>query len=178
MGWAVFFGEADVSVNQMMRNILNNRSVKSIFITVLTVTLGMSACIGTQTKEIKLTDTPSPTEISFATSTVTPTLPPKPVPLSLSTPILLGNYTLLSPDDMRFDLDELFHRLETTHPNLYAKRPKADVDLERQRIYDELDQPMTMVSFYKKVAPLINSLGDYHTAVFLPSDTIIDVIAI
>lgn len=109
----------------------------------------------------------SPTEVVLPTNTPTPpTLTPTPQPL---TPIRLGEYELLSPEDMRYDLDELFHRIETTHPNPYAKRSKAEVDLERQKIHDEIDNPMTMFDFYNKVAPLVVSLGDFHTQVILPS---------
>jgi len=113
---------------------------------------------------LAITQTPLQSE----TPTPAPTFTPTPTP----TPTRLGNYDLLSPEDMRYDLDELFHRIETTHPNPYAKRPKADVDLDRQKIHDELDHPMTMFDYYKKVAPLVSSLGDFHTQVVLPRDTI------
>jgi C-terminal processing protease CtpA/Prc len=85
---------------------------------------------------------------------------------------MLGDYGLLSPEDMRADLNELFYTLEITHPDLYAHRTKVEVDLERQHIYDDLDRPMTLVSYYLQVAPLIASLGDSHTAVYLPMDAI------
>ncbi len=78
---------------------------------------------------------------------------------------------------MRYDLDELFHRIETTHPNPYAKRPKAEVDLERQIIYDELDHPMTLFDYYNQVAPLVVSLGDFHTQVILPYDLFDEVVS-
>jgi hypothetical protein len=125
----------------------------------LLVVLVFASCTpASPTKVILPTDTPPP-------PTLTPTPEPEPI-----TPIRLGDYELLSPEDMRSDLDELFHRIETTHPNPYTKRPKAEVDLERQKIYDELDHPMTMFDFYIKVAPLVVSLGDFHTQVILPSD--------
>jgi hypothetical protein len=88
-----------------------------------------------------------------------------------ATPVLLGDYELLSPEDMRYDLGELFHRIESTHPDPYARRPKAEVDRERQRIADELGQPATMIDFFGKVEPLVASLGGYHTYVSLPDDT-------
>jgi hypothetical protein len=93
-------------------------------------------------------------------------------PLPIPTPIMLGDYGLLSPEDMRADLNELFYTLEITHPDLYAHRTKAEVDLERQRIYADLDQPMTLVSYYLIVAPYVASLGDSHTKVALPMDAI------
>lgn len=110
---------------------------------------------------LAITQTPLQSE----TPTPAPTFTPTPTP----TPIRLGDYELLSPEDMRYDLDELFHRIETTHPDPYAKRPKAEVDLERQKIYNELDHPMTMFDYYNKVAPLVVSLGDFHTQVILPA---------
>ena len=94
------------------------------------------------------------------------------IPLPTPIPIMLGDYVLLSPEDMRADLNELFYTLEITHPDLYAHRTKAEVDLERQRIYADLDQPMTLVSYYLKVAPFVASLGDSHTKVILPMDAI------
>jgi hypothetical protein len=108
------------------------------------------------TKVILPTDTPPP-------PTLTPTPEPAPV-----TPIRLGDYELLSPEDMRSDLDELFHQIETVHPNPYTKRPKSEVDLDRQNIYDQLDQPLPMIEFFTKVTPLVASLGDQHTQILFP----------
>jgi hypothetical protein len=111
----------------------------------------------------------SPTNVILPTDTPPlPTLTPTPEPAP-ETPIRLGEYELLAPEDMRYDLEELFHRIETTHPDPYAKRPKAEVDLERQKIYDELDHPMTMFDYYDKVAPLVTRLGDLHTQVIIPN---------
>jgi len=121
------------------------------------IILVMSACSPTQPIA------PTATIISNPTSTATFT------PTPILTPVRLGNYELLSPEDMRYDLDELFHRIETTHPDPYAKRPKAEVDIERQKIYDELDHPMTIFDYYDKVAPLVASLGDPHTQVLIPA---------
>ena len=119
--------------------------------------------------ETAVPPTATPTAVPPTEAPPTPTLAPTAVPSPTLT--LLGDYPLLSPEDMRYDFDELFHRLETTHPNPYAKRPKAEVDLERQRIYDELARPLTMIEFFKKVAPLVYSLGDLHTKVYLPNAT-------
>ena len=116
----------------------------------------LTACSSAPT----ITQSPSPSETPLPTQTITQT----PIP----TPIRLGDYELLAPEDMRYDLDELFHRIETTHPNPYSKHTKAEVDLERQKIYDELDHPMTMFDYYYIVAPLVTSLGDFHTQVIIP----------
>jgi hypothetical protein len=115
----------------------------------------------------------SPTEVVLPTNTPPPpTLTPTPEPI---TPIRLGNYELLSPEDMRSDLDELFHQIETVHPNPYTKHPKAEVDLERQKIYDGLDQPTTEIEFFMKVAPLVASLGDQHTQIIFPEEILSEI---
>ncbi len=110
----------------------------------------------------------SPTEVILPTNTPPPpTLTPTPEPAP-ETPIRLGEYELLSPEDMRSDLDELFHQIETVHPNPYTKRPKSEVDLDRQKIYDELNLPIPAIEFFSKVAPLVASLGDQHTQMLFP----------
>jgi hypothetical protein len=104
--------------------------------------------------------------VAFQPIELTPTIAP--TPTSTPTP----PYKMLLPEDMRFDLNELFRQIEKNHPDPYAKRSKEDVDRDRQALDQELSQPMTMVDFYRKVAPLIDSLGDSHTVVFPSSDTI------
>ena len=130
---------------------------KSIAVTVILGSI-LAACTGAPSRQLIPTETAVPTILP--TSTITPT----------PAPLLLGEYELLSPDDMRHDLDELFYQIEQVHPNPYTKRPKNDVDHVRQGIYDELGQPMTMIDFYRKVDPLVSSLGDRHTYVLLPDD--------
>jgi hypothetical protein len=129
--------------------------------TLLILSLTLTACSAAPSQA-------APTE-SPATATAPP---PTEIPTPTPTPAapVLGTYELLSPEDMRADLDELFARLHNNHPDPHLWRPKAEVDIDRQRVYDELSQPLSMVEYYKKVAPLIHSLGDDHTNVALPDD--------
>ena len=136
---------------------LNTILRKSITATVIFVSI-LTACSRSPSEFI------SPTQAIFPTAFPTSTLTATPAP------ILLGNYELLSPEDMRHDLDELFFQIEKVHPDPYTKRSKSDIDRERQRIYDELGKPMTMIDFYRMVDPLISSLGDYHTLTGLPGE--------
>jgi hypothetical protein len=131
--------------------------------TLLILSLTLTACSAAPsqaapTESPAVPTAPPPTEIPTPTPTPTPTAP------------VLGTYELLAPEDMRADLDELFARLHNNHPDPYLWRPKAEVDIDYQRVYDELSQPLSMVEYYKKVAPLVNSLGDDHTYVALPDD--------
>lgn len=158
-----------------MKNFISERELSNIFhiektvLLILLLASMLSACTATKLQESTQTAPPNATETLIATREITPTAT---TPVSPIKPAVLGTYAVLTPEDMRFDLDELFNRLQTTHPNLYARRSKAEVDLERQRLYEELAQPMTILDYYKKVTPLVNSLGDYHTFVALPGDTL------
>jgi hypothetical protein len=138
-----------------LKNSLSTKTVE-VFIALFILT----ACNGPLPRQTIPTAASSPTiQPAIApTSTISPT----------STPLLLGEYELLSPEDMRHDLDELFYQIEHVHPNPYTRRSKSDVDRERQRIYRELGEPITLIDFYRKVDPLVSSLGDFHTYILLP----------
>ena len=97
----------------------------------------------------------------------TPTVTPAPTPTSTPTP----PYRMLSSEDMRSDLDEIFRQIEKYQPDQCMHRSKADVERDREVLYEQLGQPMTIVDYYKKVAPLVSSLGDDHTEVDLPNET-------
>lgn len=156
----------------------------------LAILLGvlLSACSGAETPPFippplptttatRIPDTPIPPTASPTTTETPVSDTPVPTP-ALPTLVLLGDYPRLSPEDLLYDLDELFHRLETTHPDPYARRSKAEVDQERQRLEDELTKTMTLLDFYRRVAPLVNGLGDYHTTVSLPNNLMSSIIAV
>jgi hypothetical protein len=131
-------------------------AMKKLTVLVCLLVFTLSAC--STNANTTLTPTQSKTPSPIPTLTFTPT----------RMPIRIGEYELLTPEDMRYDLDELFHRIETTHPHPYTKRSKAEIDIDRQMVYDELDQSMNIFDFYNVISPLITSLGDHHTQVFLP----------
>lgn len=106
---------------------------------------------------------PSCTKVSTTIPQASPTV-------AIPTRIQLGNYKLLSPEDMQADLNELFTKLEISHPNLYANRTKDEVDADRQKILGKLNHPMTIFDYYLIVSPLIDSLGDMHTKILPPYD--------
>ncbi len=108
------------------------------------------------------------TRTAVPTPIPTPTQAPAPSPAA---PPVLGSYPELSPDAMRADLDELFHRLETTHPNLYAHLSSAEAATARQYLAQELSRPLSILRYYEKVAELVSAFGDYHLDVLLPPET-------
>ncbi len=151
-----------------------NPRIHSTVLAVIVLAFGLTAC-NSPNNSPAATDTAVIAAITApptATATAVPTLisPPTPTP-SPEAPLILGSYEDLSPSAMRADLDELFHRLETTHPNLYAQLSPAEAAAARQRLADELSQPMSILSYYEKVAELVSAFGDYHLDVGLPPET-------
>ena len=151
-----------------------NPRIHSTVLAVIVLAFGLTAC-NSPNNSPAATDTaviPTITAPPTATATAVPTPIPPPTPApSPEAPLVLGSYEELSPAAMRADLDELFHRLETTHPNLYAQLSPVEAATARQRLADELDQPMSILSYYEKVAELVSAFGDYHLDVGLPPET-------
>jgi hypothetical protein len=69
----------------------------------------------------------APAELAPTESPAVPTAPPPtdvPTPTPTPSVPVLGTYELLSPEDMRADLDELFARLHNNHPTPISGVPK------------------------------------------------------
>ncbi len=149
-----------------------NPRILSTVLAVIALAFGLTAC-NSPNNSLAATDTAVIAAITApptATATAVPTPISPPIP-SPEAPLIFGSYEELSPAAMRADLDELFHRLETTHPNLYAQLSPVEAAASRQRLADELSQPMSILSFYEKVAELVSAFGDYHLDVGLPPET-------
>ena len=146
------------------------KSLSKVFLFIV-ILFGLMACTNSSVENSQQITPSLVIEQLTETSTVTPKPEPTPYPLSEAKPILLGNYDTIAPDNMRSELEQLFAKLEDRHPNLYAQRSQTEVDLERQQIAGEFGQTMMNVEFFRIVAPLVASLGDYHTRA-LPSNKI------
>ena len=72
--------------------------------------------------------------------------------------------------DVIADIDTLMHTLEAVHPDLYAERPRDSVNSARQRIVASLPPSMTRAELWLRLAPLLASLGDGHTSVYMPRE--------
>lgn len=141
-----------------------NPRIQWIILAFMALVYGLTACESTPTGGNL------PAALPMATATAVPTPIPTPTP-SPESPLVLGSYAELSPVAMRADLDELLHRLETTHPNLYAQLSPAEAAAAWQRLAGKLGQPMSILSYYEKVAELVSAFGDYHLDVGLPPET-------
>jgi len=69
---------------------------------------------------------------------------------------------LISPDELKEDLDFLFKTIEEVHPNMYAYTSKEEFEPLRDELYKSINQPMSAYEFYKLAAPVVASLKNFH----------------
>ncbi len=74
----------------------------------------------------------------------------------------------IPPDKLKEDLDFLFKTIEEVHPNMYAYTSKEEFGPLRDKLYNQITEPMTQLNFSKLIGPTIASLKSGHTIVFPP----------
>lgn len=79
-----------------------------------------------------------------------------------------------STEELKSDFKFLINTLEEVHPALYARTSRQLFDEKRVMVEKSLDQSMTRLEFYKKIAPLVAELNEGHTGVNTPYDEIIN----
>ena len=75
---------------------------------------------------------------------------------------------LIPPEKLKEDLDFLFKTIEEVHPNIYAYTNKEDFAKNRNELYNQIDEPISGLEFYKLTAPIVASLKNSHTGVYPP----------
>ena len=79
-----------------------------------------------------------------------------------------SEYTkLISPNKLKEDVDFLFRTIEEVHPNMYAYTSKEELNPLREGLYENVKFPMNRLQFYKLVAPVVASLKNGHTFIFV-----------
>jgi len=76
----------------------------------------------------------------------------------------------LSASDLRRDLTILRTTLEEIHPDLYRYTSKQEFDHIADSIFSTIDTELTVVDFYRRIAPIVTSIKNGHTAIRLPSN--------
>ena len=75
---------------------------------------------------------------------------------------------LLSPEEMKEDLDTLFSAIVEIHPNPYASISKEEFDSLKSEVYKSINKSMSISDFWKITAPVVASIGDGHTYLNMP----------
>jgi peptidase S41-like protein len=73
--------------------------------------------------------------------------------------------TKFSAEQLQYDLDYLFNKLEYIHPNLYAYTPKDEIDQTISSIKSEIRDSMNSFDFWLRVSPIVNNLHHGHTGI-------------
>jgi len=73
-----------------------------------------------------------------------------------------------SSAELKEDIDYAYNKLKKLHPNLYQYISKESLDNKFKILKKELDQPLSSMEFYKKIAPVIISIRQGHTSVKSP----------
>ncbi len=73
-----------------------------------------------------------------------------------------------SPAELQADFDYLFETLESVHPNLYAYVSRDEIDEAREQAKTELTDSLSVIDFWKSVAPVVARIGDGHTSLVFP----------
>ena len=77
---------------------------------------------------------------------------------------------MLSPLEMREDVDTLISVILDVHPNPFASLSREEFEALKNRIYEQTLDSMSIVEFWELLASFVAKLGDGHTYVFLPRD--------
>ena len=75
--------------------------------------------------------------------------------------------------ELKEDFEILRFQLESIHVGLYEYTPKEDMDHFLDSLYQSIDQPLSALAFYRKIAPLLTKIRNGHTNIF-PAEELID----
>jgi hypothetical protein len=91
-------------------------------------------------------------------------------PVAVRSEITKGDKAdLISPEQLKEDLDFLFKTIEDVHPNMYAYISQEEFLKHKEQLYREINRPMNPMEFYKLVAPVVAQLRNGHTFMQPPS---------
>jgi hypothetical protein len=75
---------------------------------------------------------------------------------------------VLSPVQLKEDIDFLFLQLESIHPDVCANISRERYAKIQRSLHDQCGRPVTLPEFYKKAATAVDNLGEGHTLVQAP----------
>ena len=87
---------------------------------------------------------------------------------------IFGQSNNLSREQMVQDIDILFSTIEEVHLDMYTNYPKQQLEIDIERVKNELEPSGDIFYFYKQIAPLVTRLRDGHTGLFPPFDDLSD----
>lgn len=71
-------------------------------------------------------------------------------------------------DKLKSDVDSLVKFIEDTHPDPYFRYPKDSFYKDISNVERQITKPLTTLSFYQLIEPVLVSLEDGHTDLAMP----------
>lgn len=81
---------------------------------------------------------------------------------------ILGNAQNISKSQATADIDTLLYMLSEVHPNLYSNISICSLNSQIADIKSELQDSISTLELYGKLAPVVAQIGDAHTSIVLP----------
>ncbi len=81
--------------------------------------------------------------------------------------VLMSQEEIISPKKLQKDLVSLEKIIEA-HPDPYTHISKEDLETRIETIRSSLDEPHTVLEFYRIAASIVALIGDGHSGVYLP----------
>lgn len=79
---------------------------------------------------------------------------------------------LLSPEQAKFDLDALFYTISEVHPNMYSVTGQVGLLSAINRASESITDSISVEELYKIAAPIVAMIGDGHTNLFFPANSV------
>ncbi len=73
-----------------------------------------------------------------------------------------------TPEELKEDLDYAYNKLKKLHPNLYQYISKENLEANFSNLKKKLTSPLSSIDFYKKMSPVIATIGQGHTSLSSP----------
>ncbi|GGX05516.1 S41 family peptidase [Aquimarina muelleri] len=75
---------------------------------------------------------------------------------------------LHSIEEIQEDIDFTYHKLQRFHPDLYWYISKDSLDKKISTLKQSIKAPVSSIEFYKRLAPVVASIRQGHTAIYSP----------
>lgn len=79
---------------------------------------------------------------------------------------------LLSPEQAKFDIGALFYTISEVHPNMYSVAGQISLLSAINRASESITDSISVEELYKIAAPIVAMIGDGHTNLFFPANSV------
>lgn len=79
---------------------------------------------------------------------------------------------LLSPEQAKFDIGALFYTISEVHPNMYSVAGQISLLSAINQASESITDSISVEELYKIAAPIVAMIGDGHTNLFFPANSV------